>query len=246
MKYNDNCDTNIVKRGLAFVYARIYNLFHPAKKEDIEFSDNFEKEIYLRSLKRTDINDHLLTMYRESIEVKPSLIVELGVRSGESTFVFERVAKRFNATLVSVDIEDCSKINNYEKWFFVQSDDIEFAKGFERWCKERGIKPEIDILFIDTSHLYSHTKEEIEYWFPYLSKKAKVFFHDTNINFLFKRKDDSYENGWDNKRGVIRAIEEFCKKEFNEKVEFEDNCKGFKIKHFPYCSGLTILTKKSV
>ncbi len=246
MKYNDNYDRNIFKRGLAFLYARGYNLFHPLKKEDIEFSDNFEKEIYLRSLKRTDINDHLLTIYRESIEIKPSLIVELGVRGGESTFVFERVSKKTNATLISVDIEDCSNITDYEKWFFVQSDDIEFAKRFDNWCRGKGIEPSIDILFIDTSHLYSHTKEEIEYWFPYLSDKSKVFFHDTNINFLFKRKDGSLQNGWDNKRGVIRAIEDFCEKEFNEKVEFKDECKGFEIRHIPYCSGLTILTKKSV
>ncbi len=246
MKYKDRYDRNIVKRGLAYIFARVYNLFIPVKKEKIGFKDKMEEEVYLRSLKRTDINDHLLTLYRESLSVKPSLIVELGVRSGESTFVFERVAKRFNATLVSVDIEDCSKISNYEKWFFVQSDDIEFAKGFEVWCKERGIKPEIDILFIDTSHLYHHTKEEIEHWFPFLSDKAKVFFHDTNISFLFKRRDGSLQNGWNNFRGVIKAIEEFCEKEFNEKVEFKDECKGFEVRHIPYCSGLTILTKKSV
>ncbi len=246
MKYSDEYDRNIFKRGLAFLYARIYNLFHPVKKENLSFSDNSEREIYVRSLKRTDINDHLLTIYRESIEVKPSLIVELGVRGGESTFVFERVAKKFNSTLISVDIEDCSHITKYEKWFFIQSDDIEFAKRFKDWCIERNIKPEIDILFIDTSHLYRHTKEEIKYWFPYLSKKSKVIFHDTNIAFLFKRKDGSLQNGWDNKRGVIKAIEDFCEKKFDEKIEFEEECGDFKIKHYPYCSGLTILTKKSV
>ncbi len=246
MKYNDKIDTNFLKRLFSFLFARSYNFFHPLKKKDFESDDIFERELFEKSLKRTDINDHLLTIYRESVEITPKLIVELGVRGGESTFVFERVAKKVNSTLISVDMDDCSKITDYEKWFFVQSDDIEFAKRFEVWCKERGLEPKIDILFIDTSHIYSHTKEEIEYWFPYLSQRAKVFFHDTNINFLFRRKDGSYENGWDNKRGVIRAIEEFCGKGFNEKAEFEDFCKGFKIKHFPYCSGLTILAKKSV
>ncbi|BBB31959.1 conserved hypothetical protein [Thermotomaculum hydrothermale] len=246
MKYKDDYDMNILKRGISFLYTRIYNLFHSFEKEEIEPQDNFEREILKRSRKRTDINDHLLTIYRESIAIKPDLIVELGIRGGESTFVFERVAKKFNSVLISVDIEDCSNASQYEKWLFVQYDDIEFAKIFEKWCKERGIKPEIDILFIDTSHFYSHTKEEIKLWFPYLSSKAKVFFHDTNIDFIIKRKDGSLENGWDNKRGVIRAIEEFCGKDFNEKIEFEDECGEFGIKHFPFCSGLTILTKKSV
>ncbi len=246
MKYNDSYDRNIIKRGVAFIYARLYNLFHPAKKENIELLDDFEREIFEKSLKRTDINDHLLTIYRESIEIKPKLIVELGVRGGESTFVFERVARKFNSILISVDIEDCSKITNYEKWFFIKKDDIQFSREFKQWCTQRGIEPSIDILFIDTSHLYSHTKEEIKSWFPFLSKKCKVIFHDTNISFLFKRKDGSLQNGWNNNRGVIRAIEEFCGKKFNEKIEFKDYCKNFEIKHYPYCSGLTILTKKSV
>ncbi len=245
MKKNE-CDTNFVKRLFSYLYARCYNFLHPAKKQKKTFSDTFEKEIFEKSLKRTDINDHLLTIYRESIQINPDLIVELGVRGGESTFVLERVAKKCNSILVSVDIEDCSGISNYDRWFFVKNDDIEFAKGFKKWCQRKSIKPEIDILFIDTSHLFHHTKEEIKHWFPYLSNRAKVIFHDTNMGFLIRRKDGSYENGWDNKRGVIRAIEEFCEKKFNEKIAFQEECKEFKITHHPYCGGLTILTKKGV
>ncbi len=246
MTNKEKGDANLFKRLSVFVMVRIYNLFKPVKQEKKTFEDKFEEEIYEKSLKRSDINEHLLTIYRESVETCPKLIVELGVRGGVSTFVFERVAKKCNSTLVSVDIEDCSDISDWENWHFVQKDDIEFAKEFKDWCKERNIAPEIDILFIDTSHLYQHTKDEIKHWFPYLSKNAKVIFHDTNMGFLYKRKDGSYGNGWDNKRGVIRAIEDFCEKKFNEKKEFTDKCKGFEIKHYPYCSGLTIFTKKSI
>ncbi len=248
MKYPDNVDRNIAKRALAYIAARLYNIFTLkfSKKKEVKFSDKYEGEIYRRSLKRTDINDHLLTIYRESIEVKPQVIVELGVRGGESTFVFERVAEKFNSVLISVDIENCSDISKYENWHFVKGDDIEFAEEFEKWCSERGIKPKIDILFIDTSHVYSHTKREMELWFFYLSEKAKVFFHDTNLKFLFKRKDGSLGNGWDNKRGVIKAIEEFCGKKFNENEFFKESCEEFEITHYPFCAGLTILTKKSV
>src|SRR4051794_24576059 len=49
-------------------------------------------EISQRSAIRTDISDHLQMLFFESLPLRPSLIVELGVRGGESTFVLERVA----------------------------------------------------------------------------------------------------------------------------------------------------------
>src|SRR5258708_24796497 len=64
-------------------------------------------EIFQRAQARTDIRDHLVPMFVETMEMEPQLIVELGVRTGESTFVFERVARLCGARLVSVDIDDC-------------------------------------------------------------------------------------------------------------------------------------------
>src|ERR1700722_1536588 len=59
-------------------------------------------EIRKHALPRTDISDHLLPLFLEALAVQPQLIVELGVRSGESTFSLERVAKLCGSTLVSV------------------------------------------------------------------------------------------------------------------------------------------------
>jgi hypothetical protein len=58
------------------------------------------------------------------------LIVELGSGDGESTFVLERVAKLWDALLVSVDIEDREEVGTYAKRQFVKSDDIAFAARF--------------------------------------------------------------------------------------------------------------------
>ena len=38
--------------------------------------------------KKTDISDHLETLFVESLSMEPKLIVELGVGDGESTMVF--------------------------------------------------------------------------------------------------------------------------------------------------------------
>ena len=59
---------------------------------------------------------------------------------------------------------------------FTDGDDVEVAQGFEAWCRRRNIEPNVDVLLIDTSHLFEHTCREIESWFPYLSERSKVCF----------------------------------------------------------------------
>lgn len=198
-------------------------------------------EIHVRATKRSDINEHLALLYIESILVKPRLIVELGTRGGESTFVLERVAAAFNSELVSVDITPCSANCKYPKWHFVNADDVQFAREFPEWCSRRSILPEIDILLIDTSHFYGHTKQEIAAWFPLLSERAKVFFHDTHLQHTYMRQDGSMEVGWQNRRGVIRAIEEYFGDRFDEKQAFITIRDQWIVRHQPSCAGMTIL-----
>jgi len=253
-----------INKGIYFFINAVYNPFidfrNKFRGSELvnEISKNLNlsalkafNEIKKHSLKKTDINDHLITLFIESIKIKPKLIVELGVRGGESTFALERVAKVCNAKLISVDIVDCSKVSSYKDWIFIKSDDIKFAKEFKKWCKENNIEPQIDILFIDTLHLYEHALQEIKHWFPFLSDRSKVFFHDTNTKGIYQRKDGSkgvvsWNNpGWRNDRGVIRALEKFFNKLFSENESFIDFEKGFLIKHYPLCNGLTILEKDS-
>jgi cephalosporin hydroxylase len=200
-------------------------------------------EVRKRSITRSDINDHLVTLFLESLSLNPKLIVELGVRGGETAFVLERVAKICDSMLVCVDLEDCSDVCKSPNSSFIRSDDIEFAPKFKAWCEERGIEPYIDVLHIDTSHLFDHTMQEIEHWFPLLSKRSKAFFHDTNLKRVFKRKDGSMGWGWDNERGVIRALEAYFKKRFDEEEDFIDFVDGWLIKHSSFCNGFTTLER---
>lgn len=193
--------------------------------------------------KKTDISDHLETLFVECLDMGPKLIVELGVGDGESTFVLERVANLWGAKLVSVDIVDCQKVSIFKDRIFIKKDDIAFAAEFSGWCRQRNIVPEIDILFIDTSHLYDHTVAEIKSWFPYLAPRTKVFFHDTNMSPIFVRKDGSTGKGWDNQRGVIRAIEEHFGSKFDETMDFSTMIDGWYIRHFAICNGFMIMEK---
>jgi hypothetical protein len=224
--------------------ARVQNAFLDLTRSSppIQSASPELNEILRRAQIRTDISDHLPTLFAESLSFRPHLIVELGVRGGESTFVFERVARLSGARCVSVDVEDSSHLRQSPQRLFVQSDDIEFARRFPEWCRQNRLPAEIDILFIDTSHFFEHTVQEIEHWFPLLASCAKVFFHDTNQRRIYFRKDGSIGVGWRN-RGVIAALERYFNKRFNEKVDFINLVDGWLIKHDPKCNGLTILTR---
>ncbi len=233
------------KIGAMYLITRTYNAVVDRVEGNepnyIETESKELNEVKKKSLKRTEISDHLETLFIKSLSIKPKLIVELGVSYGKSTFVFERVARLCKSNFVSVDINDCSGVCQYGDWHFIQKDDIAFAREFKEWCKARNINPMIDILFIDTSHIYEHTVQEIQHWFPFLSEKAIVFFHDTNLSLFVHRKDKSITSGWNNQRGVIRALEDYFDKQFNEKKDFIDFRKGWLITHYSHSSGFTIL-----
>ena len=101
--------SNRIARFCARLQNAFIDLTHSSKP--IESSSPELHEILSRARIRTDISDHLPDLFTESLAVQPRLIVELGVRDGESTFVFERVAKLCNARIVSVDIEPTSRVS---------------------------------------------------------------------------------------------------------------------------------------
>jgi cephalosporin hydroxylase len=223
-----------------------HNLFVPPPRPAETGAELREiDEIRARAVTRTDISDHLIAMFVEALAVQPKLIVELGVRSGESTFALERVARLCNSTFVSADVQEpeFSTPPTWKKWSFVKGDDLEFARNFPSWCASHGVSPAVDILLIDTNHVYSHTVKEIAHWFPLLAPRAKVFFHDTNMRVFYHRQDSSLGVGWQRNRGVMAAIEEYLGTKFNEGASFTDVRKGWIVRHNAFCSGFTVLER---
>jgi len=206
------------------------------------------KEIEGRALRNpSDISDYLTTIFCEVLAAQPRLIVELGVRAGESRFALEEAAKLNESCLVSVDVADSGSVcRQSPRWYFVKDDDIHFAGIFRQWCSERGIEPAVDVLFIDTSHIYEYTVQEIHTWFPCLSTNCKVIFHDTNLKRFCRRLDGTIAGGWDNKRGVIRAIEEYLGTQFNERMDFVSTARGWLVRHWAHCNGLTVMERKGL
>ena len=201
------------------------------------------QEILDRAAKRSDISDHLTTLFWEAMAGPSGLMVELGVRGGESTFVLERVARlKGGLPLVSIDIEDCSDVSDYDHWFFVRTDDVKFAGEFDSWTRARGLSSRINLLFIDTSHLFDHTVLELKHWVPLLAEGGRLVFHDTNQRRLYHRRDGSWGIGWNN-RGVMSAIEHMLDCHFNERMDFVEYVKGWMIRHEACCNGFTVMTR---
>lgn len=203
-----------------------------AKVEEMQLTDS-------------DISSHYKKIYEACIEHKPKLIVELGVsQSGNSSKVFSLVNEELGSNIIGVDIVKCP-YDFVHNGVFVCRDDIEFAKSFKSLVTQP-----IDILMIDTSHQYEHTKQEITSWFPFLSQSSLVMFHDTNLRPHYRRENGTSGVGWDSQRGVIRAIEEFFDKKFDETEKFSICLKKdgqiWKIKHVPWCNGFLMAWKTPV
>jgi predicted O-methyltransferase YrrM len=234
-----------IKLKALLTYRDVHNALWARRPQTAGYPGNLPElaEIMAHGARRTDFSDHLVTIFTEGMSCRPRLIVELGTRGGESTFVFERVARLCQSALLSVDIEDCLQASAYPAWNFVKSDDVAFAGKFQAWCKQKHLEPGIDLLFIDTSHLYEHTVAEIKAWLPHVAPTGKVIFHDTNMQYFYCRADKSLDIGWDNQRGVIRAVEEYFNCRWDETKPFVDARGGWLIRHWPNCSGLTVLDR---
>lgn len=196
--------------------------------------------------KVSDISDHIPAIFYEAAAANPRLTVELGTRGGESTRALLSATLRSQGHMLSIDINNCSipdlPFDAQSIWTFFQYDDILFGREkFLAWCEEKNIHPHIDVLFIDTSHLYEHTCQELAVWMPFVSSGGTVLFHDTYMNHAYLHNDGSIGFGWDNERGVIRAIEEYLGRNYDEKEPFVDVAGDWLVRHDPRSSGFTVL-----
>lgn len=115
-----------------------------------------------------DIIGHIPFLRETCLKLEAQTILELGVRDGGSTRAFLDVARILGTKVISVDIEDCSKVSDSPNWEFHQVDDMLFD-----------FKEPVDVLFIDTSHTYEHTLNELRKFTPLVKKDGVILLHDT-------------------------------------------------------------------
>lgn len=122
--------------------------------------------------KESDVNCHFETI-RKYVK-KGDLVVELGVRECVSTYA---LLINKPAALISVDIQDPPKENLEEVIKAAKESDIIF-RFFKCDSVYADIVP-VDVLFIDTLHLYSHIVKEL--WRHAERTRKYIIFHDSRI-----------------------------------------------------------------
>jgi predicted O-methyltransferase YrrM len=201
-----------------------------------------------RGMNETDISDHLNTIFALAMSKKPRTILELGTRGGESTKVLSLVANQIGAKGYSVDLSEAPVwLNEQKNWQHFVADDTEFSKSLIDSWPNGDTYSGIDLLFLDTSHLYEHTIHELNLYWELINENGILILHDTNCTSVMTRRLSGSTNfGWDNKRGVIQAIEEFfeCSIDENSLVSIDQLGRGAKsLTHFPWNNGLTVIFK---
>ena len=133
---------------------------------------------------------------------------------------------------------------------FFKMSDVSFPQYYRSRSEFNNKKA--DIIFIDTSHIYDHTVAEIKAFLPMLNDKGMFLFHDTNMSPLTEYKwkcinGDLCGRGWNNKKGVIRGIRDCFGISIDETKyinrKFTKDGITWKLIHYPFCNGLTLLKK---
>ena len=190
---------------------------------------------------RSDINEHLPTLRRYASQC--SSVAEMGVRSVVSTWAFlqglldSHEAKK---TLQCLDKEDLPTINDVIKVAKENRIDMSFTKGDSATTR---LMP-VDLLFIDTWHVYAHLKRELAFHCDHVSKY--IIMHDTLIDGLhgesirsrFNTAEQALQSGYPEeeiRKGLKPAIDEFLAA--HPEWAFKES--------FMFNNGLTVLQRVS-
>ena len=204
---------------------------------------------YFTNISSSDFSEHMSFLYTYLCITKPQSILELGTRGGESTKVFEKYCSQANVIGRSIDLHPAPEwLIKSKFWRHYTGDDISLGQQIvanKKWPDGETIT-DLDFIFVDTSHLYTHTLQELHTFTPLLnSEVGAIAFHDSNLSFKPQRRLDGKINlGWNNQRGIARAIEEFFNLNFNEddlQIKHSNDQKWV-LYHQPWCNGFSLLS----
>lgn len=177
-----------------------------------------------------DSDRHIMTLFSIALASKSKVMIELGVRGGDTTLPLLEAAKINDAILYSVDINDVDfdvRDDLKQHWRFIKSDAIEFLKS---WDKNKTV----GFIYVDDWHSYEHVKNELEIIDSMVSPSSVVLLHDLMYGGTtpFYHVDLTNSGGaqWAN-GGPYRAVAEL-------------NPQFWEFSTLPWNNGLTLLRKK--
>jgi predicted O-methyltransferase YrrM len=128
-------------------------------------------------------------------ELDARTVIELGVRGGCSTVAWLYALER-RGHLWSVDLNPPTRdLGHHEHWTFLGGDDCSPVVY-------HALPMMADVVFIDTSHAYEHTLQELELYVPRVRSGGRVLLHDTEVEMPDGTSGPTFP--------VVRAVEEYC------------------------------------
>lgn len=194
-----------------------------------------------KCLQVSDVNRHLPTLYRYAKRCE--VIAEFGVRGIVSTWAFLRgLLENGSRTkqLICVDTAHIPEIEHVRTLAGHNGIGLTFHQQNSATC----VIPTVDLLFIDTWHVYAHLKAELSNHCEHVRKY--ILMHDTELDGVL---GESRREGWNIKEqaqqsgypeeeidcGLQRAISEFLAKHGEWRL----------IRRYRHCCGLTILARST-
>lgn len=148
---------------------------NPVEEKMISYSDTWQ---------------HIPTIYLLCMLKQPKIVVELGCRTGNTTTPMLYAAKQYGGHVYSIDIEDWPEIQTFKEkkhltdvWTFIKSDDLTI-----KWDMP------IDLLYVDTSHMYEHTLKELQKYEPLVKPGGMIVLHDIFMSEVSNAISDYFMN----------------------------------------------------
>jgi predicted O-methyltransferase YrrM len=179
------------------------------------------KDDYLIKLEETTLN------YLSSV-VKP-VILEFGVRHGQSTEFFLNICEKNNGFLYSVDMDNSSKKFDSEKWKFIHGRDDNFK------LVESYIPKKIDLIYIDSFHDAEHVAKIFFHYYPFLKDNGCLIIDDISwLPYSKKNERDNFNSEINNHETFFKILD-----------IYNNNTKNFDLSFNFKSSGMAKIIKKN-
>jgi hypothetical protein len=183
----------------------------------------------LGNIAHSDLGMNAHHLYRVASTISNGIMVDLGVRCGNSSEIMLIGSVDRNNKVYGVDVTfddlrpDLHNAPNYNK---ILGDSSTVGK---EWAGEK-----VDVLFVDTFHIKEQVMCELYYWYPHMKNSCWFVFHDSNWH---PGKYDVYGGiTWDRVEDGIMSF--FKTSSLNEKTDVID------CYNFPESWGMTFVHLK--
>ena len=170
-------------------------------------------------------NDYLIKLKETTLDYLNSLtepvLLEFGVRHGQSTEFFLNICEKNNGFLYSVDMDNNSKKFDSKKWQFIHSRDDNFK------LVESFIPKKIDLIYIDSFHDAEHVAKIFFHYYPFLKDNGYLIIDDVSwLPYSKKNERDNFNSEINNHETFKKILDIYNNNTNNFDLSFNFKSSG--------------------